>query len=70
MTNPKMRVRSLIEVPEECHGCGKPLGTQRTVTVDTYGNPLRFNATCDCFQRWQEHNISGFLRRGTELVAL
>lgn len=69
--NPKVTVRSLKEVPyDQCSGnCGVPLGTHRTVTVDTYGNPVRFGETCGCFRLWSERNLVGFLRKGTELVA-
>lgn len=64
-----MPVRSLMNVAEECHGCKKPLGTHRTITVDSWGNPIRFDDSCQCFNLWTERNLCGFLRRGTELVA-
>lgn len=60
---PPKRVRSLKGVPELCHGCQKPLGTHRIVTVDTYGNPVRFDEHCGCYQVWAERNLVGFLRR-------
>lgn len=65
--NPKLEVRSLRERPDICDGpCAKPLGTHRIVTVDSNGNPVRFNADgCQCFTRWQEKNLCGFLRRAS-----
>lgn len=67
--NPKLPVRSLRDQPEECHGCKKPLGQHRTVTVDTWGNPLRFDNSCQCYTLWLSSNATGFARKGTELVA-
>lgn len=58
-----LAVRSLKGVTEECHGCKKPLGTHRIVTVDSNGNPVRFNYNCTCFTLWMEKNLTGFLRR-------
>ena len=67
--NPKIEVRSLKESPEECHGCKKPLGTHRTITVDKWGNPLRFASECQCYTFWLAGNATGFAKRGTALVA-
>lgn len=67
--NPKLPVRSLIGVAEVCHGCQAPLSQHRTVTVDTWGNPLRFDSKCQCYTTWLSTNATGFLRKGTELVA-
>lgn len=70
--NSKLPVRSLKEVPyDQCSGpCGIPLGTHRTVTIDTAGNPVRFGENCGCFAAWQSKNaVTGFARRSTELVA-
>lgn len=69
MTNPKLPVRSLMQTPEECHGCKKPLKTNRTITIDTWGNPLRFANECQCYTLWLASNVTGFARRGTALVA-
>lgn len=66
MSNPKLPVRSLKEVPEECHGCKKPLGQHRTVTIDTHGNPIRFDNGCQCYQLWLSTNATGFLRRSSD----
>jgi hypothetical protein len=60
-----LQVRSLKGVPEECHGCQKPLGTHRIVTIDTHGNPVRFDEKCDCYQTWASKNLVGFLRRAS-----
>lgn len=67
--NSKLPVRSLLNTPEECHGCKQPLGQHRTVTVDTWGNPLRFDNKCQCYTIWLSSNVTGFARRGTEIVA-
>lgn len=59
-------VRSLKGEPEVCHGCKKPLGIHRIVTVDTRGNPVRFNSDgCQCFTLWAKHNLVGFVRRAS-----
>lgn len=70
--NPKLSVRSLKEIPyDQCSGnCNIPLGTHRTVTVDTYGNPVRFGEKCGCFRLWQEKNLTGFLRSGNDVVVV
>lgn len=68
MSNPKLPVRSLLQTPEECHGCHKPLGTHRTITIDSHGNPIRFDDGCQCFRIWTERNLCGFLRGGTAVV--
>lgn len=67
--NPKLPVRSLLGQPEVCHGCQQPLGQHRTVTADTWGNPLRFDNKCQCFSKWLSANATAFARKGTELVA-
>lgn len=58
-------VRSLRGVPEECHGCQKPLGTHRIVTTDGQGTPLRFGCDCTCYTQWASANVSGFVRRAS-----
>lgn len=67
--NPKLEVRSLRDQPEVCHGgCNIPLGTHRTVTVDSHGNPIRFGDDCGCFRIWIERNPTGFLRRANNAL--
>lgn len=67
--NPKLPVRSLLNTPEECHGCGNPLSQHRTITCDKFGQPLRFDSKCQCYTRWLSDNATGFNVRGTALVA-
>lgn len=69
--NPKLPVRSLKEVPyDQCSGpCGIPLGTHRTATIDTAGNPVRFGEACNCFRLWTAKNtVTGFARSGKDVV--
>jgi hypothetical protein len=70
--NRKLPVCSLkINFRAECSGnCGVPLGIHRTVTVDTYGNPVRFGSDCNCFRLWQERNLVSFLRSRHDVMAL
>lgn len=65
LTDQRKSIGSLKGVPEECHGCQKPLGTHRTVTMDTNGTPVRFASDCGCFQLWMGRNLVGFLRRAS-----
>lgn len=66
--NPKLPVRSLRNQPEVCYGCGNALSQNRTITVDEFGNPMRFDSKCKCYTEWLSKNATGFTRRGRSLV--
>jgi len=57
-----MDIRSLKSEPEVCWGCKQPLGQNRVITVDKFGNPVRFNIDCACYTRWVCENVSDFVR--------